>query len=97
MDLARGDQAEQLQDVRGAVFVGGGTAAGVEAEDGVLERLEGFEELVDPRVERGAPPHPLRLADERTGRNAGTDEEGQAHLDGRGDPKSSPLWGAKSS
>lgn len=69
----------------GAVLVGGRAAVQIEAEDRILQRLEGFEEFVDTGVERITAPHLFRRADERAGRDARPDEQGTSHLDRRGD------------
>ena len=86
-----------MEQVGGAVLVGGGAALGVETEDLVFKRLEGLEELVDAGVEatraRGEllprravfEPHVLRRADLRGRAAGGADEQGQACPDGRGD------------
>ena len=74
-----------FQNMGGAVLVGGRAAVQIEAENGILERLEGFEEFENTGVERITAPHFLRRADERAGRDARPDEQGTSHLDRRGD------------
>ena len=95
--FGRSDDAELVEQVGRAVLVGGGATLGVEAEDLVLQRLEGLEELVDARVEaaraRGKllpggavlEPQVFRGADLRSRAAGGADEEWQASLDRRGD------------
>ena len=40
-----------MEEMGGAVLIGGCTVLSVQAEDLVLQRLEAFEDLVDARVE----------------------------------------------
>ena len=40
-----------MEEVGGAVLVGGSASFGVEPEDLVFQRLDGFKDLVDTRIE----------------------------------------------
>ena len=86
-----------MEEVGGAVLVGGRAAFGIEPEDLVFQRLDGFKDLVDTRIEaprargeflsRGTvvEPHVLRGADLRGRAAGGADEQRQASLDRGGD------------
>ena len=77
-----------MEHVGGAVFVGGGAHAVIKAEDEVFEELEGFEELIDARVEAAGDglevfvgdavekPHVACSTDERAGADTRADEHG---------------------
>ena len=93
-----GDEAELMEYVGGAVFVGTDIKGFFRAEDLIGQRLEGFEKFVDAGVECAGlaggkhfsgravgEPEVDGGADERGGAGGGPDEQGEPAFDGGGE------------
>ena len=105
--LGRGDEAERVEYVRGAMLVGRRAHLSIEAEDLILQRLKCLEDFIDAGVETARAglelfawcvviqPHVLRGADERSTADGGADEQRQAEFDRRGDAESRPRCAAR--
>ena len=83
------------ENLSGALLVPRGAALFVQTKDGILQRLEGFEQFVHSGIKICLSPVFFCGADERTGGNSGSDQERQTHTDGRCDPKIVATVGKK--